>query len=529
MSMRKKKSAINMFVGVFAQLEIALAGILNRRFFIHNLSIDYLGCNAVFANILEILSLVCCGASAISFLMIKAITSDDKEEIRRIFKINHIYQWITCGFLAIIGSVASLFLPGLLENATGFDWKFLNIVYLLFLANICMTNWSGISGSPGYYDCIIKASQNSAVCFVFDFIVKNIYMLCQCVVLVYTKNYILYLVTAVISTLIYVFLTRWYCYKYFPFLKGKISVTYEQIKETRIFAEIRNNIAVTIAMVIFNGTDNIVITGFLGVTVAGLYSNYQTIYNQLRALIGKFINGMSMSVADYIHRTEDDTKKNQLFYEVQFLCGAVGVLCTCCFFSLAQPFITIIFGEGLLLDTLVLFAISIMLFANVISIGSAMFRHSMGKYWLDRNYQLIAAAVNLVLSIALVRIIGLSGILIGTISGTLVTFQGYLKVIKLEAIKSFSKRKWWIDICIWTGVVIAALLCAQIVLQSIAYSVIGMIYRFIGAILISGIFLLVLCVLSQRNKKSMLFYMNLIKSFVNRVKLIRKQKKYGNE
>lgn len=518
MTKRKKKSVINMFVGVFVQLEIALAGILNRRFFIHNLSIDYLGCNAVFVNVLEILSLVCCGASAITFLMIKAITSDDQEQIQRAFKINHIYQWTTCGLLAIIGSVASLFLPGLLENATGFDWKFLQIVYLLFLADICITNWSGISGSPGYYDCIIKAAQDSAVCSVFDFVVKNIYMLCQCVVLVCTKNYILYLVTAVVSKLIYILLTRWYCYKRFPYLKRRISVTYEQIKETRIFAEIRSNIAVMIAMVVFNGTDNIVITGFLGITVAGLYSNYQTIYNQLRTLISKFINGMSMSVADYIHRTQDDVKKEELFYEVQFLCGTVGVICICCFFSLAQPFITIVFGEGLLLDTHVLFIISIMLFANVISTGSAMFRHSMGKYWLDRNYQLIAAAVNLVLSIVLVRIIGLPGILIGTIAGTLVTFQGYLKVIKLEVINSFSKRKWWIDIGVWTGVAIAALLCAQIVLHSIGYSVIGMIYRLTGAIFISVVFLLILCLLSRRNKRSMFFYVNQIKRAVNRMK-----------
>lgn len=457
MTKRKKKSVINMFVGVFVQLEIALAGILNRRFFIHNLSIDYLGCNAVFVNVLEILSLVCCGASAITFLMIKAITSDDQEQIQRAFKINHIYQWTTCGLLAIIGSVASLFLPGLLENATGFDWKFLQIVYL-------------------------------------------------------------YLVTAVVSKLIYVLLTRWYCYKRFPYLKRKISVTYEQIKETRIFAEIRSNIAVMIAMVVFNGTDNIVITGFLGITVAGLYSNYQTIYNQLRTLISKFINGMSMSVADYIHRTQDDVKKEELFYEVQFLCGTVGVICICCFFSLAEPFITIVFGEGLLLDTHVLFIITIMLFANVISTGSAIFRHSMGKYWLDRNYQLIAAAVNLVLSIVLVRIIGLPGILIGTIAGTLVTFQGYLKVIKLEVINSFSKRKWWIDIGVWTGVAIAALLCAQIVLHSIGYSVIGMIYRLIGAIFISVVFLLILCLLSRRNKRSMFFYLNQIKRAVNRMK-----------
>lgn len=508
MTTRKKKSAINMLVGVFIQTEIALIGILNRRFFIQNLSIDYLGCNAVFVNILEILSLVCCGSFAISFLMIKAIASDDVDEVRKVFKINHIYHWITCGLLVLIGAIASFFLSKLLQNSTGFEWGFLQIVYLLFLADLCIANLSGLSGSPGYYDIIIKCAQDSAVCYAFYFIVTNIYMVGQCAVLFYTKNYLLYLITALFSKVIYIFLTRMYCFRHFPYLKGRIQVTYKQIKETNLFAEIRNNIAIMIAKVIFNGTDNIVITGFLGITVSGLYSNYQTIYNQLRNLIGKFINGMSMSVADYIHRTNNEEGKMVLFYNVQFLCGSVGLICSCCFFSLAQPFITLFFGEGLLLDTIVVFVISIMLFLNVLGTGSAMFRHAMGKYWLDRNYQLMAAAVNLGISLLLVRKIGLTGILLGTISGILVTFQGYLKVIKNEAIETFDKRKWWLEVLMWIVLMTMALLVAQIGLYRIEFSVFGMLVCLLGALIISIIFIVLLCFISKRKRLCAVFYIN---------------------
>lgn len=522
--MRKKKSAINMFVGVFVQIEIALVGILNRKFFIHNLSIDYLGCNAVFVNILEILSLVCCGASAISYLMIKAITSDDEVKIQKAFKINHIYQWTVCGLLVWCGFIASFFLPGLLEDATGFEWKLLRVVYLLFLADICITNWSGISGSPGYYDCIIKIAQDSAVCSVFDFIVKNIYMIGQCIVLVYTRNYILYLAVAVLSKLIYIFLTRIYCYKRFPFLKEKICVTYEQIKETNIFAEIRNNIAIMIAMVVFNGTDNIVIMKFLGITAVGLYSNYQTIYNQLRGLISKFINGMSMSVADYIHRTPGDESKTDLLYKIQFLCNSIGLVSSCCFFSCIQPFITIVFGDNLLLETVVVFMISMLLFLNVLGIGSAMFRHAMGKYWLDRNCQLISAGVNLAVSLFLVRIMGFSGILIGTILGNLVAFQGYLKVIKIEAIHSFIIVKWWIQAVVWSVLMVAALIMAGFVLNNVKYTMIGILIRLIGAVIISCIFISGICIVSEKNRISAIFYINQIRKITVKIgSLFRKQ------
>ena len=516
--MRKKKSAINMFVGVLVQMEIVLLGILNRRFFIHNLSIDYLGCNAVFVNILEILSLVCCGASAITYLMIKALASDDQEQVRRAFKINHVYQWVTCGALGVVGIILSPLLPALLENSTGFEWQFLQIVYFIFLVDVCITNWSGIAGSPGYYDCIIKVSQNSAVCSIFDCIVKNIYMIGQCIILIYYKNYIFYLCISVVTKVLYVFLTRWYCYKHFPYLKGKITVTREHIKESNIFAEIRNNIALVFAMVVFNGTDNIVITTFLGITIAGIYSNYQTIYNQLRGLLSKFINGMSMSVADYVHRTAEDDKKTALFYNVQFLCGVVGVVSTCCFFSLIQPFITLVFGDGLLLNIWQVIIISVLLFLNIFVTGSAMFRHSMGKYWLDRNFQLLSAAVNLILSIALASVMGLSGILVGTIAGTLVISQGYLKVIKIEAIRTFDKIKWWFETLLWTGAISATLCLLTILVENIDFTISGMAFRLSISIAMSMFLVTVICTISKNNRNCALFYVGQIKNIAKEFK-----------
>lgn len=509
--MRKKKSAINMIVGILTQLEIVLIGILNRRVFIQNLSIDYLGCNSVFVNVLEILSLVSCGTQAVTYLMIKAMASDDIDEIRKIFRINHVYQWITTSAIAVIGIGTSFFIPALIQNTTGFEWSFLQTVYLIFLLDICITNFSGITGSPGYYDIVIKTAQNVAICSFFDFLVKNLYIIGQCFILIYTKNYLLYLSISVFSKLIYLALTRYYCFKHYPYLKGRISVTYNQIKETNIFSEIRNNIAITIGVVVFNGTDSIVITGFLGVTLAGLYSNYQTIYNQLRGLISKFINGMFMSVADFIHRTDDDQNKIDLFYKVQFLCGVVGLVSSCCYFALVQPFITLVFGEGLLLDTRVVFVISIMLFLGIFTMGGAMFRHAMGKYWLDRNYQLVAAAINIILSVILVNIIGLSGILIGTIVGIMVTTQGYIKVVRLEAIEIFSVANWWKNVVVWVLVTIASLYVSEVILSGIGFTIGGMGVRLFGALAISVVFILLLCCFSKVDREAAKFYFVYIK------------------
>lgn len=469
--MRTKKSVINMFVAVLVQIELVFLGIISRRIFIQNLSVEYLGCNSVFSNILEILSLVGCGASAVSYLTIKAMATEDTDEIRTIFKIVHLYQWITAALLASAGILAGFFLPTFLANSTSFSWSYLQIVYLLFLADLCCSRWAGMGGTPGYYDCVIKASQNQAVCSAVEFIVKNCCLIFQIIVLYTVKNYLLYLTVGVGTKILYTLLTYVYCYKKFPYLRGKIKVTKKQLYETHIFAEIRNSFAVTVAVVIFNGTDNLIITGALGITVTALYSNYELFYNQLRTLINKFLNGMSASIGNYIYQAKSDAEKLELFYRVQYLCGCVACICAVCFFNLVQPFIELLFGKGLLLDLKVIWIQSLMLFITIFFNACAMFRHPAGRYWIDRNEQLLAAFINLVLSLLLVRWMGLKGVLIGTILGTLVSNRGYLKVVCSISIPALQPVDWWKQAALWIGMAMLCLSLTGILLQGFPYSI----------------------------------------------------------
>ena len=509
--MRTKKSFINMLASIFVAIEITLAGMFNRRFFIQNLSMEYLGCNAVFSNVLELLSVVCCGASAVSYLAVKAMARDDRNSIQCVFQMIHIYQWVSCGLLASAGCVLAFIFPGFLQNTTAFSWEFLQQVYLLFLAEICLSNWSGFTGSPGYYDCMIKASQNMAVCSVFDFITTNIYMILQCVILVYTKNYLLYLGIGSAAKIVYIILTRNYCYKKFPYLRQKTAVTWEQMKETKLFSEIRNNLVVTIAAVVFNGTDSIVITSTLGITITALYSNYQVLYNQLRRLAGKFLNGMSVSVADFLHKTCEDEKKRTLFYRVQFLCAITGIICCCGLYGLAQPFIFLFFGKELLLELKVVFVLSLLLFLIIFSIGCAMFRHAMGKYWIDRNYQMVSAAVNLLLSVLLAKRIGIEGILLGTIAGSLIATQGYLKVIRKEAIVTFTYREWWMQGWLWSFFALTALCLSDLSVSKLNFSIPSICLRAVFSLTAALSVILAACAVSRTNRNCAVFYFNKIK------------------
>ncbi len=447
--MRTKKSLTNMITATAAQILIVLLGLVSRRVFIQTLSIEYLGCNGVFSNVLEILTLVGCGASAVSYLMIKAMATEEKSLIQKTFSLVHFYQWCTCGLLVLLGCVVSLFLPALLMNTTSFSWSFLQGVYLLFLVDLCLSMWSGLGGTPGFYDCIIKASQRQAVCALIECCTKVIIVILQILALYYTHNYFLYLILGITTKFIYIIVTRRYCYRSFPYLKEKVRVPKEFIKETKLFAEIRSNLAITISTVIFLGTDNLVITGFLGITITGLYSNYALFYNQLQGLVNKFLSGMSASVGNYVQQIKDSGQKHAMFYRIQTVCGVIALFCTVCFWTLCDPMIELCFGSGLQLSRTVLAVQSILLFFAIYSQAGSMFRHAVGQYWLDRNYNIAAAATNLGLSLLLVKYIGLPGVLLGTLVGMIIQIAGYLKVICLQAVPEAKKASWWLYTAFW--------------------------------------------------------------------------------
>lgn len=522
--MRTKKSVINMIVALSVQIELICIGFISRRIFIRYLSVEYLGCNSVFSNVIEIISMVGCGASAVSYLAIKAVATDDESQINKIFKIIHYYQWITCGLFMLIGSVMSFFLSSFLVNATQFNWSFLQVVYFLYLLDLCISMWSGINGSSGYYDCVIKASQNQSVCSFIEFIVKNLCIFLQMGSLIVTQSYYLYLILGIVTKLIYIFLSRRYCYHKFPFLKEKCTITRIDIKETKLIKEIRNNFAITIAIAVFNGTDNLVLTGTLGIAVTGLYSNYELFYNQLRNLINKFVNGMGASIGNFLYNS-DESKKIKLFDNVQTICAIVACICSNLYFSLAQSFITIFFGEGLLLDTAVVFSVSILCFISFFGNSCSMFRHPVGQYWIDRNYQIASAAINLLLSIILARKIGVIGIMVGTAIGIMVSNAGYLKTIKLLSIKEFSKIRWYFSFVSWLLVDVLSLLTTYRIVGGLAYTWENIFLRIVVSLAISLAYITVLILCTSKERKSIMDMIIRIKSYIAKLVIMNKEKR----
>lgn len=143
-----------------------------------------------------------------------------------------------------------------------------------------------------------------------------------------------------------------------------------------------------------------------------------------------------------------------------------------------------------------------------------MFRHPVGQYWIDRNYQITSAAVNLVLSIILARKVGIAGILIGTAIGMMVSNSGYVKVIKLASIKEFSKIGWHLSFALWLFANALSLLTTYRIVGRLAYTWTNVFLRIAISLVISLAFITVLILCVPKERRSVMELVKRIKIYI---------------
>ena len=99
-------------------------------------------------------------------------------------------------------------------------------------------------------------------------------------------------------------------------------------------------------------------------------------------------------------------------------------------FSLIEPFISIWIGKQYLLDQEILITLIISYYLSSTKSSVGIFKEAAGIYYEDRFVPLIEGAVNLLFSIILGKVFGLSGIFLGTILSSLVLWlYSYYKFV----------------------------------------------------------------------------------------------------
>lgn len=415
--MRVQNSIRNMLFGVSGQVISLVMGFVVRTVFISTLGIEYLGVNGLFSNILTMLSLANLGFdTAIIYSLYKPLAEDNKYKIQALLNLyRRAYKAIGI-IVLLLGLMLLPFLRYLMNGETNINN--IEIIYILFLIN------SVSSYCFVYKQSVIIADQSNYIISKINSIFTIISNIVQIVILVITKNYILLLSIQIFIRVIQNAYISQQANKRYPFIKEKNSAKLSKEERKGLFKNLYALMLYKVSGVVINGTDNIVISKFIGIAYVGLYSNYFLITTTINTFLGYIFYSTTASVGN-LNVKENEEKKYFVFRILNFLNFWIYGFCSVCIWNLINPFISIWLGERYVLDKFIVFAIVLNFYTAGMQNASTTYRDTTGLFMRGKYRPILAAVINIVTSIILSKSIGIAGVLLGTVISRLCTYFWY--------------------------------------------------------------------------------------------------------
>lgn len=410
---RTEHSIRNTSVALAAQITAILMGFFTRVVFTRTLSEGYVGINGLFTDILNILALSELGVGiAITYALYGPIARKDIKKQQILMRVFRKFYRMTAAFVLIVGLMLIPFLDILMKNRPDVDH--LIVIYLLYLGN------SVVSYLLIYKKTLVDAHQMNYLTVLNHNGFLVLQDILQIIVLLLTKNFILFLLIAVICTISANINMSRQADKLFPYLKEPCKEKLPEEEKQDILKNIKAMLMHKLGNVAVNNTDNLLISSFVGVVSAGLYSNYYLVIGSVRQVLDQVFEGVAASVGN-LGVTEDQKKVksifDQLFFIGQWMYGFAGI----CLYEMLNPFVELAFGPQYVFPGSVVFILCINFFINGTRKATLIFKDSMGLFWYDRYKAVVEAALNLVISIILVMQIGITGIFVGTLCSMMLT------------------------------------------------------------------------------------------------------------
>ncbi len=388
-----------------------------RVVFIHTLGKEYLGISSLYANILTILSLSELGiGSAITYSLYRPLADNDRETIKsQMLFFKKAYR--------IIGLVILLFglcllpvLPNLMKGTT--DKVNIYGYYILYLLQTVVSYLFF-----AYKGVLLNADQKKYVSDSISYLVQISVNTIQIIILLVFRSFLLYTLAYIVSAVVKNVLVARTVDKRYPYIREPA----EKLTKTEtgnIFKRVYAMSLYRFAMVVGTATDNLVISSNISVVFVGLYDNYLMIIQVIQKIISGVFTSFTSSLGNYFI-TENLEENKKMFRTLNRLNSWIITFCSVSFACLLQPFIGICVGTDYLLDYPVVLVIVLNFTTNYQQTVIEIYKDVTGLFVKGKYRAAATALLNLIISIILVRKIGLSGVFLGSIISRLITTWWY--------------------------------------------------------------------------------------------------------
>ena len=434
MQSRLKNAKINIYVGIFTQFIILILSFISRRLFVQYLSVEYLGINGLYTNILSVLSLAELGLGSVaSYSLYKPVAEDNKPAILGLLKyFKKLYR-----IIALVITILVIALTPFLKYIITSDLSQAELIiyYLLFLASTVSTYFAA------HNMALLFAYQENRIPKLVKLITAVTQQIIHFIILLVFPNYMVYVSSTIICAIFSNYFLSVITTQKHSYLKTKEIPDYDIPKEY-IKSNIKSSSIYKLSLVAINSTDNILISVLVSTMAVGLYSNYVAITSAVQSFISiitiALINGIGNLYA------ENDKKQTlAAFKSLVLIYHFIACMGAIFFYHILNPFISIWLGKEYLMSNNVIIAICLNFFVLNATTPIWSFREATGQFTATKYIILITAILNILLSVIMGYYWGVTGILIATVVAQALTIIWYEPKILFKNVFEDRQSIYW--------------------------------------------------------------------------------------
>lgn len=427
---------------------------VSRTIFIYLLGKEYLGIDGLFTSILNIFSLAELGiGNALIYGLYKPIAEGDDCKSQKLLTLyKRAYRVIFYSILCI-----GLCLLPFIKRIVNADLDALGVnIYVVFILFLLRTLSSYFLA---HRQAVLVVNQLQRVVSMYQTVVLLAVYILECAILLFFHNYYLFLIIGLCGNYGTAILISRAAKKRFPELcvhsEGRLPrEDIDRIKKNVYALFIRR-----VGGVVYASTDNIVINEFISLAMVGVYSNYVLLIGAIKTITNQAISSMTASIGNFVS-TNSKKDIEQAFYLYTFIVFLIYGFCAICFISLTNRFVSLIWGEDYKLSMFALFLIVLDFLFHGIQTAINVFRDTTGLFTQGKYRGFISAIVNLIVSVILVKYMGIEGVLLGTIVSRVFVsawydpYILYIHFFNSSPIKYFCKLLLYIFYCFSLALII---------------------------------------------------------------------------
>ena len=412
---RTRSATKNIAFGYLGTLATAILGFLLKQVFIATLSAKLNGVNGLYTGILSLLNMAELGiGTALNYSLYAPVARGDIGKIRSYMRMYRRAYHIIALVVAGIGLALTPFLPVFIRNPGDNSWHDLTLYYFIFLFNTVSSYF------VAYKYSLVNAEQKNYIQTNITTVTRIVTVLLQMLVLVLTRNFYWYLLTdAAVQLLQKLFVNR-YLNRLYPYLKDGRAEPLSREETGEVWTKTRALVWHRIGDAARLQTDALIISSFIDVTVSGMVDNYNQVITAAAGFVNIIFNSVISSFGNLI-ATENRQKQFEMFSVYRFFASWIYGFVATGFFLLLTPFVGGLWlGARWVLPSSAVFLIILDFYFKGERIVLSNYKTAAGVFEQDKYLSAIQGVVNLILSIWLVRKIGLMGVYVGTVVSGLI-------------------------------------------------------------------------------------------------------------